>query len=119
VVIFSNRPVALIADYLLALADATRLRILVALRDQERSVADIAAEVRISRDRASRQLAHLRHSGIVASRREHRTVLFSLANSDSFAICEAVCSGLGESAASEWETARLGRTGAGPVGRFG
>lgn len=118
-VISSNRPVAPIADYLLALADATRLRILVALREGERSIAHIAAEVRISRDRVSRQLAHLRHAGIVASRREQRIVLFRLASPDVFAICDAVCSGLGEGAAFEWETSRLQRTGAGTVGRFG
>ncbi len=90
-VALSERCLRPIADYLLALADATRLRLVLALSRGERSVAGLADEVGADRDRASRHLAVLRRAGLVACRRERGLVLYRLASPDVAAVCDAAC----------------------------
>ena len=89
-----RRPAAPIAEYLMALADATRLRIVFALGEGERSGAQISAELRVGRDRVSRHLVHLRRAGVVEWRRRRRLVLYRLAGPEVLAICAAACGGL-------------------------
>ena len=97
-------PLRPIAAYLLALADATRLRIVFALGDGARSVQAIAAGAHVSRDRVSRQLALLRHAGLLACRRERGILLYRLTCPDVFEICDAVRSGLENVGSSERRT---------------
>ena len=61
-----------------ALADPTHLRIVYALIDGERSVSDIARAVQMSPSAVSHQLSHLRLMRLVRSRRDGRTVFYSL-----------------------------------------
>ncbi len=96
-----SRDLRPIADFLLALADATRLRILFALRAGERGVADVAGEVGLAPDRVSRQLARLRRAGFVACRHTRGAVCYRLANPDVLAICDGICVSL-----ADGETAR-------------
>ena len=110
-----DRPVRPIVDYLLALADATRLRILLTLRAGERSVGAVAAEARASRDRVSRQLVHLRSAGLVACRRERGRVVYRIAAPDVFAICDAVCSSLEAGRDEPISGSRFAGTRSGPV----
>ncbi len=80
-----------IADFLLALADPTRLRIVFTIGDGERSLAELADAAGLARDRTWRQLAHLRRAGIVACRRAAGSVRFRIANPDVFTICTRLC----------------------------
>jgi ArsR family transcriptional regulator, arsenate/arsenite/antimonite-responsive transcriptional repressor len=61
-----------------ALADATRLRILGLLLTGEVCVCDIHESLRIPQSKASRHLAYLRKSGLVATRREGLWVHYRL-----------------------------------------
>jgi ArsR family transcriptional regulator, arsenate/arsenite/antimonite-responsive transcriptional repressor len=63
-----------------ALADATRLRILGLLLTGEICVCDIHETLRISQPKASRHLAYLRRSGLVATRRQGLWVYYRLAD---------------------------------------
>jgi len=63
-----------------ALADATRLRILGLLLTGEVCVNDIHESLRISQPKASRHLAYLRRSGLVAARRDGLWVHYRLAD---------------------------------------
>jgi DNA-binding transcriptional ArsR family regulator len=60
------------------LADPTRLRILWALRDDERDVATLAAAAGCRVTAASQHLAKLRLAGLVEGKREGRRVLYQL-----------------------------------------
>src|SRR3954454_7414942 len=62
-----------------ALADVTRLRILGLLLAGEVCVCDIHESLKIPQPKASRHLAYLRRSGLVATRREGLWVHYRLA----------------------------------------
>jgi ArsR family transcriptional regulator, arsenate/arsenite/antimonite-responsive transcriptional repressor len=63
-----------------ALGDATRLRILGLLLAGEICVCEIHETLRISQPKASRHLAYLRRSGLVATRRQGLWVYYRLAD---------------------------------------
>src|SRR4249920_2838366 len=80
-----------------ALADATRLRILGLLLTGEVCVCHIHESLKISQPKASRHLAYLRRSGLVASRRDGLWIHYRLAAPTDpvvAAISEAVRHGL-------------------------
>lgn len=70
----------LVAKYFRALGDPTRVRILALLRERERSVGELVAELGAAQPRVSNHLACLRWCGFVETRREHRTVYYRLAD---------------------------------------
>jgi ArsR family transcriptional regulator len=65
-------------DHLLALANPTRLRIVEQLADGERSVNDLAAQLRVAQPLISWHLRMLRLGGVIRTRREGRQVYCSL-----------------------------------------
>jgi len=73
-------PVASITQVFAALADPTRLRILLALRARELCVCDLAAVAGVSQSGASHQLRMLRQLRLVAFRREGKMSLYRLAD---------------------------------------
>lgn len=62
------------------LADATRVRLVLAMRDGERSVSDLAEEVGKAQTAVSQHLAKLRMSRVVTTRHEGARVYYRLAN---------------------------------------
>ncbi|TFD44812.1 transcriptional regulator [Cryobacterium frigoriphilum] len=72
--------VELAVEVFAMLADATRIRIILALRDTELSVNQLAETVEKSQAAVSQHLAKLRLGRIVATRREGTRVFYRLAN---------------------------------------
>lgn len=72
--------VELAVEVFAMLADATRIRIILALRDTELSVNQLAETVRKPQAAVSQHLAKLRLGRIVATRREGTRVFYRLAN---------------------------------------
>ncbi|CEI32746.1 ArsR/SmtB family transcription factor [Propionibacterium freudenreichii] len=70
--------VDLAAEVFSLLSDATRIRIILALRDGELSVGDLADRVRKSPTAVSQHLAKLRWGKIVQARQEGTRVFYSL-----------------------------------------
>jgi DNA-binding transcriptional ArsR family regulator len=70
----------LLAKYFRTLGNPTRLRILELLRERERPVGELVEALRTSQPHVSNQLACLRWCGLVATRRDHRTVYYRLAD---------------------------------------
>lgn len=62
------------------LADPKRLHILHLLADGERSVGELAEKLGVRQANASQHLTLMRERGIVATRREGRTIYYRLAN---------------------------------------
>ena len=78
------------AELCKVLTDPKRLMILQALRSAERSVGDLAEMVGISLPNASQHLSVMRHSGLVATRRDGTTVFYSLAEPRIAQACDIV-----------------------------
>ncbi|MBG6214268.1 MAG: metalloregulator ArsR/SmtB family transcription factor [Cryobacterium sp.] len=72
--------VELAVEVFAMLADATRIRIILALRDTELSVNELAAAANKSQAAVSQHLAKLRLGRIVTTRREGTRVFYRLAN---------------------------------------
>ncbi len=66
------------AEFLQAVGQATRLRILEVLADGERCVCDIQMAVGEQQSNVSKHLAILRRSGILSARREGGRVMYRL-----------------------------------------
>ena len=78
----------LVAKYFRALGDPTRLHILELLECGEHSVGELVARLGASQPKVSNHLACLRWCGFVASRREHRTVYYRVADERVSALIE-------------------------------
>ena len=66
------------SEFLKALAHEGRLIILCHLADHERSVGELEQLLGARQAAVSQQLARLRHEGLVTSRREGKTIYYSL-----------------------------------------
>ena len=66
------------SDFLKAIAHENRLVILCLLAERERSVTELEGLLALSQATVSQQLARLRHEGLVETRRDGRTVYYSL-----------------------------------------
>lgn len=66
--------------FLKALAHEHRLMILCLLCEEERSVTELETLLDASQAAISQQLARLRHEGLVDTRRDGRTIYYSLAD---------------------------------------
>lgn len=67
-----------IAETMQALTAPSRVRLLYALRDGERSVSELARAAGITAAAASQQLRVLRHLKLVVARRERQSMLYRL-----------------------------------------
>ena len=80
-----------VAGYFSLLSDPTRLRILHAICDGERSVSAITAVTAASQTNVSRHLGVLYRAGVVARRREGVAVLYRVKDRHLADLCRAVC----------------------------
>jgi DNA-binding transcriptional ArsR family regulator len=70
------------ADIYKVFSNATRLRILLALRDRELSVSAIAAAAETSLQNTSQHLHLMYDKGILTSRRESQTIYYRIADNE-------------------------------------
>lgn len=78
------------------LSDPTRLSILQCLRAGERSVNEIASLTEISQPTASKHLAVLADSGMIARRPDGNRVYCRIVDQIIFQLCDLVCGNLSE-----------------------
>jgi len=70
------------SDFLKALAHESRLMMLCILAEGEKSVSELEQELGLRQPTVSQQLARLRADGLVATRRDGKTVYYSVASDD-------------------------------------
>ena len=80
------------SEFLKALAHESRLLILCILAEGDKSVSDLEILVGQRQSTVSQQLARLRLEGLVSSRRDGKSIYYSLANDDVRTILKAVYS---------------------------
>lgn len=69
-----------VADFLKQLSNPLRLQALCLLLDGERSVSEMEAALEVKQSTLSQQLSDLRLSGLVTTRREGRSIIYSIAD---------------------------------------
>ncbi len=80
-----------VAAYFQALSEPTRLQILNLLRQQERSVGELAQLCGHSSANVSRHLALLTQRGLVARESRGNSAIYSIADKSVYALCDLVC----------------------------
>jgi ArsR family transcriptional regulator, virulence genes transcriptional regulator len=78
------------SDFLKALAHENRLMILCILNEGEKSVGELEQELGLRQPAVSQQLARLRTEGLVATRRDGKTIYYSLASKEARVIIGAI-----------------------------
>ena len=78
------------SDFLKALAHESRLMILCILAEGEKSVSELEDLLRLRQPTVSQQLARLRAEGLVATRRDGKTIFYSLASEEARVVVGAV-----------------------------
>jgi DNA-binding transcriptional ArsR family regulator len=78
------------ADFLKAVAHESRLAILCLLSQGEKSVSELETALELRQSTVSQQLARLRLEGLVAARRDGKSIYYSLANPDVQTILGAI-----------------------------
>jgi DNA-binding transcriptional ArsR family regulator len=86
----------IVAQRFRALGDATRLSLLQALFERERTVQELCELTGTSQANASKHLAMLLERGLVARRREGLFVYYRIADVNLERLCRLVCSSLAE-----------------------
>jgi ArsR family transcriptional regulator len=86
------------AAMLRLLGNAARLRLVLRIGAGEVSVADLEAELGLRQPNLSQHLAELRQAGLVGSRRDGRTVHYTLAGASAEAIVECLAKAIGRAA---------------------
>jgi len=86
-----DEALAQVAAYFQALSEPTRLQILNFLRQQERSVGELAQLCGHSSANISRHLALLTQHGLVARESRGNSAIYSIADESVYALCDLVC----------------------------
>jgi len=78
------------AEFLKALAHESRLMILCILAEGEKSVSELESILALRQPTVSQQLARLRSDGLVNTRRDGKTIYYSLASEEARVVIGAV-----------------------------
>ena len=77
-------------DFLKALAHESRLLMLCILAEGEKSVGELEEILALRQPTVSQQLARLRADGLVATRRDGKTIYYSLASEEARVVIRAI-----------------------------
>lgn len=86
-----DEALAQVAAYFQALSEPTRLRILNLLRQQERSVGELAQLCGYSAANISRHLALLTQHGLVTRESRGNSAIYTIADKAVYTLCDLVC----------------------------
>jgi DNA-binding transcriptional ArsR family regulator len=84
----------LIAQRFRVLGEPMRIRLLDALRDQERAVGDLAERLDASQQNVSKHLGVLHQAGLVSRTKRGAFVVYAIADGGVFELCDQVCGGI-------------------------
>lgn len=90
----SDHGMILLARRFAVLGDPTRLKLLHALFEGEKSVNELVKLAGSTQPNVSRHLHKLMHSGTVRRRKSGTTVYYAIADPTLFKLCELVCGSL-------------------------
>lgn len=85
-----------VAAYFNVLSEPSRLRIMYAVCNGEKSVSEVLEQCGSSQANVSRHLLALHKAGILLRRKEGVTVYYSIADSATVEMCQTVCAKIAE-----------------------
>lgn len=80
-----------VASYFSVLSEPTRLRIMHAICDEEKTVSQIVEELDATQTNISRHLTMMHRNGVLARRKEGNQVYYRVADAEMVDICRKVC----------------------------
>lgn len=80
-----------VASYFSVLSEPTRLRIMHAVCEEEKTVSQIVSELGATQTNISRHLSLMHRSGVLARRKEGNQVYYCAADTITAEICRSVC----------------------------
>ena len=83
-----------VVERLSAVADPSRIRLLLRLRDGEANVVTLSGELGIRQASVSKHLGVLRRVGLVQSRRAGTQAIYAIRDDSVFEMCKIVCDGV-------------------------
>ena len=83
-----------IVERLAALADETRIRLLMRLRQGEANVSTLMKDIGIAQASASKHLGVLKQAGLVEVRRHGVQAFYRIRDESIFAMCDLLCDGV-------------------------
>lgn len=90
----SGAAIELIAERFRALSEPTRLKLLMALEEGEKSVTELVKITGATQTNVSRQLGILTNAGLLARRKSGLSVLYHISDPGIFELCSHVCHSL-------------------------
>jgi len=87
---FDENLIQIESDFLRAIAQPTRLKILYFLKDGERCACEIIPKMKEDQSNISRHLTHMRDAGILESRKEGVSVYYKIKDKRVFALLSLV-----------------------------
>jgi ArsR family transcriptional regulator len=87
----SGQAMELIALRFKALSEASRLKLIHALKGGEKNVTELVGATGLTQANVSRHLQVLVESGILKRRKEGLSVIYAIADKSIFDLCESVC----------------------------
>lgn len=87
----SDEALVLIAQRFKALSEASRLKLIHALKGGELSVSELVVKTGLTQANASRHLQVLIDTGVLKRRKEGLNVFYAIADEGIFKLCENVC----------------------------
>ena len=85
-----------VASYFGVLSDPTRLRIMNAICEEEKTVSQIVEELGASQTNVSRHLGIMHRSGVLARRKQGNQVYYRTADAAMVDLCRGVCKRISE-----------------------
>lgn len=85
------KQVELVAERFRALAEPARLHLLIALRDGDQSVGELVEATGLATANVSKHLQQLHGAGYVTRRKEGLFVVYGLAGTHVFRLCDLMC----------------------------
>lgn len=82
---------SLVAEYFSVLSEPTRLKIMHAVCNGEKTVSDIVAETGATQTNVSRHLGLMHRHGVLTRRKEGNLVFYSIADETMLELCRSVC----------------------------
>lgn len=108
-----------VVERLKALADETRVRLLLRLKAGKANVTTLSEGLGVAQASVSKHLNVLKQVGLVASKREGTQVIYAIRDKSVFELCGLVCDGVVRHAEEEHAALGLARAKSPPAARRG
>ncbi len=103
----NDQMIGLVVERLKALADETRVKIILHLKNGPASVGALSESLSVAQPTVSKHLAILKNVGLVEVKRQGTTAYYSIKDHSIYELCSIVCSGVSKHVREQHEALDL------------